>query len=250
MTPAPASTGFAARAAAGFGGALLALSLVAAPVGACSGDCASRGAVGVTDLVLAVSIALGESALDRCVAADADGDGRVSVGELVAAVGHALDGCPTVIDQRWEGPVGPCDKPSIIYQIRAHQPIGQEFTPTHPLLAGAEVYLRASAPPYEGSVSMLVHEDTIDGAVLGSATRFATFPPSAAGWQRFLFPTPLPLEPGRRYVIELTAEDAVLMWLTDQGAPPCDPDGYRGGQGILLGQPFDNDAYFRTLAVE
>lgn len=249
MTRAAATIRSGAR-AAWLGGALLAVSLAAAPVHACSGDCAGRGVVGVSDLVLAVSIALGESALDRCLAADADGDGTVAVGELVAAVGHALDGCPTVIDQRWEGPVGNCDKPSIIYQIRAHQPIGQELTPTRPLLAGVEVYLRASAPPYEGAVSLFVREDTIDGPVLGSTARFVTFPPSAAGWQRFLFPAPLRLEPGRRYVIELTAETAVLMWLTDMGFPPCDPLSYRGGQGILLGQPFDNDAYFRTLAVE
>jgi hypothetical protein len=39
-------------------------------------------------------IAVGESGGATCAAVDANGDGVVSIDELVASVGHALDGCP------------------------------------------------------------------------------------------------------------------------------------------------------------
>ena len=79
---------------------VLAFATHAAAARACTGDCGTRGLVGVGDLVRAVTIALGEATLDACAAIDADANGSASVGELVAAVGNALDGCPTVIDQR------------------------------------------------------------------------------------------------------------------------------------------------------
>jgi hypothetical protein len=34
------------------------------------------------------------------------------------------------------------------------------------------------------------------------------------------------------------------------GSPLCDLDAYRGGRAILLGKPFDNDAYLRTPAID
>lgn len=61
---------------------------------ACIGDCSASRRVTVSDLVTAVSIALGLSPLTACTAADADGDGHVSIGELIAAVNSALSGCP------------------------------------------------------------------------------------------------------------------------------------------------------------
>lgn len=221
----------------------------AAPAGACTGDCGARGIVAVHDLVRAVGIALGEAPLDACAAIDADGDGVASVAELVGAVGHALEGCPTAVDQAWEGPVGTCDKPSIIYQVRAHQPFGQEFTPTRPLLAAVEVYVRAASPPYSGALQLVVRAGAIDGPVLGRVTREISDTAGVIRWERFAFPTPLTLAPGEPHVIELASDSAVFMWLTDTGAPPCDPDAYRRGRAILLGQPIDNDAYFRTLAI-
>lgn len=61
---------------------------------ACPGDCNRDGTVRVSELVVAVRIALGEAELSSCAGADADGDGAVSVAELVSAVGAALAGCP------------------------------------------------------------------------------------------------------------------------------------------------------------
>jgi len=64
-----------------------------AAVPACAGDCNGNGQVTVDDLVLAVNIALGSQPVARCAAVDRDGNGVVSVAELVTAVTRALNGC-------------------------------------------------------------------------------------------------------------------------------------------------------------
>lgn len=59
----------------------------------CQADCNLDGAVSVTDVIRAVSIAQGTAAPEECPLADGDGDGTVSVAELVTAVRNALRGC-------------------------------------------------------------------------------------------------------------------------------------------------------------
>jgi Kelch motif len=60
---------------------------------ACLGDCGGDGAVAVSDLVRGVAIALNQQPLVACPSFDGNHDGRVSVNELVTAVGNALGGC-------------------------------------------------------------------------------------------------------------------------------------------------------------
>jgi hypothetical protein len=50
--------------------------------------------VTIDDLVRAVSIALGNAGVATCLAADRNGDGQITIDELVASVGNALSGCP------------------------------------------------------------------------------------------------------------------------------------------------------------
>lgn len=70
---------------------------MATPAGAaCRGDCSGDRKVTVNELVSAVGIALGTTRVDRCAAIDADKDRKVSVAELVGAVGVALAGCAPV----------------------------------------------------------------------------------------------------------------------------------------------------------
>lgn len=57
------------------------------------GDCNGDGSVRISELVLAVNIALGNAELATCPAADDQGDERVSVVELIRAVNDALEGC-------------------------------------------------------------------------------------------------------------------------------------------------------------
>jgi hypothetical protein len=59
----------------------------------CVGDCAIDGSVTVDEIVVGVSIALGQSGIDRCVMFDRSRDGFVTVDEILAAVAAALSGC-------------------------------------------------------------------------------------------------------------------------------------------------------------
>jgi hypothetical protein len=61
---------------------------------ACSGDCNGDGMVSVNELVTIVNIALGDMDLSQCSAADVDGDRVVKINEMVDAVDAALNGCP------------------------------------------------------------------------------------------------------------------------------------------------------------
>lgn len=60
---------------------------------ACAGDCDGDGLVTIAEVVRAVAVALGSAPLSTCDAADADGSATVTIEEIVAALGAALDGC-------------------------------------------------------------------------------------------------------------------------------------------------------------
>jgi hypothetical protein len=60
---------------------------------ACLGDCDGDGQVTVDELIRGVSIGLGTIDLVTCPAADRNGSGEVTIDELIAALNNALDGC-------------------------------------------------------------------------------------------------------------------------------------------------------------
>jgi pseudomonalisin len=60
---------------------------------ACPGDCDGNGTVTVDEILTAVNIALGTQAVSPCEAADTNSDGMVTVDELLQAVNRALNGC-------------------------------------------------------------------------------------------------------------------------------------------------------------
>jgi hypothetical protein len=60
----------------------------------CPADCDGNGRVSIDELILEVRIALGAAPIDGCAAADLNGDGALGINELVGAVSRALDGCP------------------------------------------------------------------------------------------------------------------------------------------------------------
>lgn len=64
-----------------------------APSIACVGDCDGNGEVTVDELIRGVNIALGNLPLEDCESFDADGSGDVTVDELITAVNNALSGC-------------------------------------------------------------------------------------------------------------------------------------------------------------
>lgn len=59
----------------------------------CSGDCNGDGEVTVNELITMVNVALGTSAASACTAGDANSDGEITVNEIVAGVNRALSGC-------------------------------------------------------------------------------------------------------------------------------------------------------------
>ncbi|MDX2170235.1 MAG: hypothetical protein SF182_24400 [Deltaproteobacteria bacterium] len=73
---------------------LLVLCGLAAPALACPGDCDGDGRVTVSELIQGVNILLGDAELGACVALDRDGDSTITVAELIGAVGALQGGCP------------------------------------------------------------------------------------------------------------------------------------------------------------
>ncbi|MDX2170233.1 MAG: hypothetical protein SF182_24390 [Deltaproteobacteria bacterium] len=77
---------------------LLAAALLAAtPALACTGDCNGDGEVTIEELMKGVNIDLGAAPMAECPVWDAAGDGAVTVDELLAGVKAAIDGCPAPI---------------------------------------------------------------------------------------------------------------------------------------------------------
>ncbi|MDX2168469.1 MAG: hypothetical protein SF182_15450 [Deltaproteobacteria bacterium] len=60
----------------------------------CVGDCNGDGEVTINELIVGVNIALGSANVSACPSFDANGDGEVAINELIAAVNAALSGCP------------------------------------------------------------------------------------------------------------------------------------------------------------
>ncbi len=60
-----------------------------------TGDCNGDQTVGINELILGVSIALGMRPVSACGAFDRNFNGRVTIDELLRAVGYALNGVPT-----------------------------------------------------------------------------------------------------------------------------------------------------------
>lgn len=77
--------------------AAIVLLLVASGPGdvrACVGDCDGNGSVTVDEVVTGVSIALGARPLAECESLDGNSDQLVTVDEIILALSHALSGCP------------------------------------------------------------------------------------------------------------------------------------------------------------
>jgi hypothetical protein len=59
----------------------------------CAGDCDGDGTVSVNELLTLVNLALGSAELSACPAGDVNADGQVTISDLLAAVDAALMGC-------------------------------------------------------------------------------------------------------------------------------------------------------------
>jgi hypothetical protein len=64
-----------------------------APNQTCGGDCNGDGSVSVNEIITGIDIALGDMTMDVCPTFDRGDDGEVTIDDLVSAVGRALHGC-------------------------------------------------------------------------------------------------------------------------------------------------------------
>lgn len=104
-------TTFSSRVPRALTTAAAAMYLLGAPAAAqaCPGDCDGDGVVSVNELVMMVTMALGMRDMEACPSADANGDGEVTIAELVAATRNALDGCPPDVPTPTPTPGDDCD---------------------------------------------------------------------------------------------------------------------------------------------
>jgi cysteine-rich repeat protein len=65
----------------------------APPVDSCAGDCDGNGAVSVAELVTMDNIALGNAAVSVCPAGDANDDGQITIDELITSLWSAVSTC-------------------------------------------------------------------------------------------------------------------------------------------------------------
>ncbi len=75
------------------GAQILVLMNESEPLPLCVGDCDGNGIITIGELIRGVNIALGSANVVTCLAMDRDGDGVISISELIAAVNNALHGC-------------------------------------------------------------------------------------------------------------------------------------------------------------
>lgn len=89
----------------------------------CVGDCNGDGQITVDELVKGVNIALGNNSLNECRSFDSNGDAQVTVDELIGGVNGALLGC---MSDRTETPATPAGRTA----TQTHSPPAGTPTPT------------------------------------------------------------------------------------------------------------------------
>ncbi|MGH7786946.1 MAG: pectin acetylesterase-family hydrolase [Candidatus Binatia bacterium] len=117
-------------------GAIALLSSNAARAGlptACVGDCSGNGVVTVNELYLGINIALGLGAtLDQCPSFDTNGDGSVSVADLLKGVHSAFNGCigeAVACEQAAAGALSTCVAALNAAQLDCYQTAGSACAP-------------------------------------------------------------------------------------------------------------------------
>lgn len=99
----------------------------------CVGDCNGDGAVSINELVTAVNVALGSRSIDDCPNADGNQDGSVGINELIRAVNNALNGCEVVEPTATATPQASATATSTETATATPTATGPTPTPTEPL---------------------------------------------------------------------------------------------------------------------
>jgi len=174
------------------------------------------------------------------------------VGAVVVLASLWLSSLPLV---RAHGTLDQFNDPSQYSSWGAHSllfysPMGQEFTPTRPLLKSVELLLENFHQTTEPeTISINVREGSLEGSVMGSSSAFVE-PEWGSGWKSWIHfdfggraGQGITVKPGRVYVIEIVVP--TLNW----GFCNNDGDTYPGGRMIFMGTPKVNlDSGFGTFS--
>ena len=133
--------------------------------------------------------------------------------------------------------------------IGLFSPLGQEFTPTMSPLIAVELYVESpiiNPPLPDNTITVHIREATIDGNILGTASRLASS--GFEGWLRFDFPGGIDMTFGLGssvYVIEVSSSGTTFVL---HFSPT---DVYLGGRSIVSGAPVaTEDQSFRTYSTK
>lgn len=197
---------------------------------ACGGDCDGNGRVTVDELVRAVNAALGNVPAESCPGLDLNGDGQVAINELIAAVNNALAGCPTPITHT------PTSTPT--FTPTATPTFTPSATPTFTPTASATATATATLPTGDGATATRTATRTISPTASPSrtatrtttgtttATRSAT--PTATPTQSpSITPTPTMIGPGGPVRVEAVSgmiAGSQQQPIVSFQAPVLDPD--------------------------
>jgi len=183
--------------------------------GLCTGDCNGDGTVTVDDLVQGVNIALGLAPIDQCSSFDANADGLVTIDEIIAGVTNALVGCQVA-------PPTPAPTP----------------TPTAPL--GPPT--RSPTPAVTATLAP-TPAVTPSGTATPAPTSTRTVEPSAtytaAPTETPSVVVPTRTAPGGTWTATPTVPGGADLYCSSRPAPLPIPDDYEGGVSDSLIIPGD-----------
>lgn len=120
-------------------------------------------------------------------------------------------------------------------------PMGQSFVPSESEHVGLDLRLSSSNPGNHLPVTVLLHENVIDGPIVaGSSVTFIPRSGVYTEWVPCAFNLPIPLTPGSTYVIEVISETHNLAWTAVSSG--C----YGAGHGYRDGNYYAGDFNFHT----
>jgi hypothetical protein len=220
----------------------------------CAADCNGDLSVDISELVTAVGIAVGNSSLESCRAADPDGDREITIANLIRGVDNALAGCRSSapndalgrIDTAWAGPHG-AECGIDVVTFGARESPQQEFTPEDSQLSGVAVLLFRGSTVRTAQVDVEIHEGAAAGPLVGTAS--TTTHVYSYDWVEFQFTPPLLVTSGAKYVIVLSTESPYFQWAAARGVGQgCTSTAYYGGDAFDSGERDpDIDFIFATF---
>jgi hypothetical protein len=143
------------------------------------------------------------------------------------------------LDQQWGPPFGGAGW----NWVEPHQPVGQSFIPTLPVLLSVDVGLENTGSGTQ-RIAIQIRENSISGPYY-SQTGGVEIPPGGPIWLHVELVQPLPVTPGKTYVLAVYVDPGIapnVRWyITIPGG------GYPSGNAITSGiNQADGDYFFRT----